>query len=370
MENVNVWRVHTNTDIKDDLKESVADHCIKSNCICLGWSLKDKHLKDYKILEIPYRERKFISIGNEDESFEKYEKFIKDYKIYGGKVSSNIVALKNEMKANDLVWMRKEGIYYLGIVGENSKYYYNSDDNLLDMDASNQRTDIKWIKAGDESEVPGAVTTAFIMGRTLQRINQDGVLEFSQHLVNEKYLKKGENQVYDIEDVEENPDKFFNFISPNDCEDLVCMWLYKKYGYIPVPSTSKTSTQLYECVLFNPNKKINKEAYIQVKKGESELYLSHYTHLKGEVFLFTTKGKIYYKDSKHINNGYDCNFRKIQKHYNEKVLSEKIFKGKINIAIYSINPTIIYNFVMDGENDQYLPKKIIKWRDILRSYSK
>ena len=372
MENINVWRVHTNTDANTNtdknIKESVADYCIRNNCICLGWSLKDEHLRKDNISEIPYNERKLISIWSENESFEKYEKFIKDHKIYGGKVSSNIVTLKNEMKANDLVWMRKEGIYFLGIVGENSKYYYNSDDKLLDMDASNQRTDITWIKAGDESEVPGVVTTAFIMGRTLQRINQEGVLEFSQYLVNEECLKNGEKLKYDIKSVEETPAKFFNLISPNDCEDLVCMWLYKKYGYIPVPSTSKISTQLYECVLLNTNKENNREVYIQVKKAEDNLYISNYTHLRGEVFLFTTMGTIKYKE--HEPDKYDCNFREIEKNYNEGVLNKKIFKGKTNNVIYSINKITIYNFVMDGENDKYLPKKIIKRRELLRSYNK
>lgn len=371
MENINVWRVHTNTDAKKDAKESVADYCIKNNCICLGWSLKDEHLRKDNISEIPYSERKHISIGSDKESYEKYEQFIKDYKIYGGKVSSNIVALKNEMKANDLVWMRKEGIYFLGIVGENSRYYYNSDDKLLDMDASNQRTDIKWIKAGDESAVPGVVTTAFIMGRTLQRINQDGVLEFSQHLVNEECLKNGEKPIYDIRNVEESPTNFFNFISPNDCEDLVSMWLYKKFGYIPVPSTSKIFTELYECVLLNPNKENNREVYIQVKKSghNINLYISDYVHLRGEVFLFTTRGGIKYKrnQSKTVNKD---RFYNTDNSYNRKVINQKTFKGKINRCIYSINTEAIYDFVFEGENDKYLPKKIIKWRELLRSYKK
>jgi hypothetical protein len=44
--------------------------------------------------------------------------------------------------------MRNEGIYWLGLVGKNSRYYFNSDEEALQMDASNQRTDVKWFEIG------------------------------------------------------------------------------------------------------------------------------------------------------------------------------------------------------------------------------
>lgn len=351
MKDINIWRVHTNTDIEEGIKETVGDYCIRNNCICLGWSLKGVNIYDDS--QDMNKIRKYISKGSEDESYDKYERFVIDNKIYSGKVNDNIYRLKNDIKPYDLIWMRNKGIYYLGIVGENSRYFYNSDDIVMQMDATNQRTDIKWIEVGDESEVPGVVTTAFIMGRTLQRINQEGVLQFSQHIVNEECIKNGKKPIYYIEKIEEGFKGFFNLISPADCEDLVCMWLYKKYGYITIPSTNKNSTPLYECVLINPKKRRDKEVYIQVKKGEDNLYKSNYTHLGGEVFLFTTRGKIYLNKNASVED------------YNTTIYNQE---DKLTTVIYSIDVSVIYEFAMDNSNDSYLPNKIIKWRDIFRSY--
>ena len=40
----------------------------------------------------------------------------------------------------------------------------------------------------------------------------------------------------------------YNCLSPSDCEDLVCLYLYDKANYIAIPSTNKIATELYECV--------------------------------------------------------------------------------------------------------------------------
>ena len=55
---------------------------------------------------------------------------------------------------------------------------------------------------------------------------------------------------YKIE-IKNDYETFFNYIRPEECEDLLCMLLLKKYGYIVIPSTNKLSTELYECILLN-----------------------------------------------------------------------------------------------------------------------
>ena len=35
-------------------------------------------------------------------------------------------------------------------------------------------------------------------------------------------------------------------------EDVVCLYLYDRKGYVTIPSTNKIATELYECVLVNP----------------------------------------------------------------------------------------------------------------------
>ena len=79
-------------------------------------------------------------------------------------------------------------------------------------------------------------------------------------------------------------------LSPTDCEDLVCAYLFKKYGYIVIPSTNKDSTELYECVLLNPENR--RHIYIQCKKGNVDINANNYAHLNGDVFLFTSNGSV------------------------------------------------------------------------------
>lgn len=258
MKDITIWRLQSKTSNKNE-NYKVSKYCIDNGIMALGWSLVNEDLEDKGNIDSIIHERNRISLGSEDEVFEKYVSFVEDNNVY--KKIHNIRRLKEEVKAFDLVWMRQEGIYWLGLVGENSRYCYNSNEDVLLMDASNQRTDIKWFEIGGESDVPGVVTTAFIKGQTLQRIKQTGVLEFSQNLINNLY-----KPIYDLRNFDRNAETFFNLISPTDCEDLVCMWLYKEFGYIIIPSTCKTSTQLYECVLINPNNKRSKNIYIQVKK--------------------------------------------------------------------------------------------------------
>lgn len=324
--NISIWRLQTNTD--NETGQSVSDYCINNGVLALGWSLKDSHLANKGLLDDLIKSRANISEGTEDESFNKYEDYVNQNHIY--KSISNITRLKTQIKTYDLVWMRNNGVYWLGLVGEHSRYFYDSSEMALSMDASNQRTDIKWIEVGGESDVAGVITTSFIRGHTLQMINQEGVVEFSKYLINTLY-----KNVYELEGFSNNPQTLFNLISPNDCEDVFCMWLYKKYGYVTIPSTCKTSTQLYECVLINPEDIEKKEIYIQVKKVKKDnvnLYYSDYRNLDGEVWLFTTNGK---------------------------VIGEKY--QNMNV----VDPKTIYDFIMSGENDSYLPRKILKWRGLL-----
>ena len=155
------------------------------------------------------------------------------------------------------------------------------------MDAANQLTNIRWIRfaQADESTVPGAISTAFIKGSTLQRINKPGVDEFSKLLYNREMGKR----IYDVQ-FELTEPNFYSMLSPSDCEDLLCMWLYAKYGYICIPSTNKLATQLYECVLLDP--KTGEHIYIQVKNGNVEIDADDYKQLQGITWLFTTKGRV------------------------------------------------------------------------------
>lgn len=133
---------------------------------------------------------------------------------------------------------------------------------------------------------------------------------------------------------------FYNCLSPSDCEDLVCLYLYDKANYIAIPSTNKIATELYECVLVNPSN--GKLAYPQVKKGRDNLNINDYMELikdnpNKEVYLFTTEGKV--QGDIHINN------------------------------IHGISPYELYNWTEEKiKNNSFLiPKGIVKWYKLIHS---
>lgn len=280
-----VWRLHTKTDSETGLK--ITNYCLDNNVLAMGWSLKDGHLNS---LSKPLLSQAIVDRNNII-TFQEYSDFLKKYGIYGGSVNSNVNRFYYDIKENDLIWVRFGGIYYLGRVTEDSCWEYNKSQLAFDLDASNQITNIEWYEIGDESDVPGAIVTALIRGKTLQRINKDGVKEYSQLLYNEKAKKI----IYSDAKLEKTADTFYNLLSTDDCEDLLCLWLYAKYGYIVIPSTNKKATECYECVLKNP--KTGQEIYPQVKAGAVNLYKKDYAHLNGEVWLFTTRGSVLGEDT-------------------------------------------------------------------------
>ncbi len=307
---MNIWRLQTNT--ASDEERKIADYCLENKIIAIGWSLKN----------LPNaRENERANII----TFDDYIKFIVDYNVYGGKLNSNVKRFYYDIKTDDLIWMRSSGIYYLGRVTEESKWIFNTSDEARKFDAANQITNIQWYRIGDESCVPGAIATSLIRGMTLQKIWKEGVFEYSQLIFNEVSNTKH----YKVTGFERNTDTFYSLLSTDDCEDLLCLWLYAKYGYITIPSTNKKSTECYECILKDP--KSGKNIYPQVKAGTVILYENNYEHLNGEVWLFTTKGSVVKNASGDRKN------------------------------IFIADPVELFDFVGTSVAKNILPESIINW---------
>ena len=233
--------------------------------------------------------------------------------------------------------MRDNGIYYLGYVGNNLRYVYNPSIDALEHDAANQIEDVEWKPIGDESQVPGVIATAFIRGRTLQRVRKDYMYEYASFIYN------GTPLALNIKSNESLKQLFYDCLSPNDCEDLVCLYLYDRKGYVTVPSTNKIATELYECVLVNPLN--GKFAYPQVKKGDKELKINDYKELikdypNKEVYLFTSEGMV--QGDTHIDN------------------------------IHSISSDELYSWVKEKieKNSFLIPEGIVKWYKLIHSSEK
>ena len=312
-----VWRLQVKTGNKN-----IAKYCIENHVAAMGWSLK----------ELPESERKNIK---NIKTFEDYCKYAdKVYKIY-----ASVKRLKEQVKENDIIWMhsRDEGKYYFGRVKKESKWIFNSE-AAEKKDAGNQLTNIDWYEAStrsDEESVPGAIATALIKGSTLQRINKDGVKEYSQLLYNKIHDPEKEQFTY------EKPhlclDKhFYMLLSPSDVEDLLALRLYAEKKYVCIPSTNKIATAKYECVLVDPESEKRKHIYIQVKKGKVDLEASDYVNLAkdgNEVYLLTTEGRV--KNADKYKN------------------------------ITAVNPYEIYRFAIDPKYKNIIPEHVLYWIEFL-----
>ena len=183
--------------------------------------------------------------------------------------------------------------------------------------------------------MPGAIATAFIKGSTLQRINKDGVKEYSQLLYNKIHDPEKEQFTY------EKPhlclDKhFYMLLSPSDVEDLLALRLYAEKKYVCIPSTNKIATAKYECVLVDPESEKRKHIYIQVKKGKVDLEASDYVNLAkdgNEVYLLTTEGRV--KNADKYKN------------------------------ITAVNPDEIYRFAIDPKYKNIIPEHVLYWIEFL-----
>lgn len=325
-----VWRLQTRTDSEDGKK--ISSYCRNQSIAAVGWSINDNQIKEYNVEAFD----KIQSIRASITSKDIYYKVLEEYNLFNIKAGKKIVAVETleRVKPGDYIWMRDNGIYYLGYVGNDVKYKYNPSIDALEHDAANQIENVEWKPIGDESQVPGVIATAFIRGRTLQRVRKPYMYEYASFIYNGKPL------AVNVESNESLKQLFYNCLSPSDCEDLVCLYLYDKANYIAIPSTNKIATELYECVLVNPLN--GKLAYPQVKKGGKALNPNDYIELikdnpNKEVYLFTSEGKV--QDDIHIDN------------------------------IHSISPDELYSWTKEKieSNSFLIPEGIVKWYKLIHS---
>ena len=328
-----VWRLQTRTDSEDGKK--ISKYCLKHEVAALGWSIKDDHINKYNPEAITEIQEKRKQI----ETIHEYYNVVRTYGLYGMNQKKRLVAVDmlKEVEKGDYIWMRDNGIYYLGYVGNNLRYVYNPSIDALEHDAANQIEDVEWKPIGDESQVPGVIATAFIRGRTLQRVKKAYMYEYASFIYN------GNPLALNVKSNESLKQLFYDCLSPNDCEDLVCLYLYDRKGYVTIPSTNKIATELYECVLVDPLN--GKWAYPQIKKGEVKLNTNKYIDLikdnpNKEVYLFSSEDKVVVET--HIDN------------------------------IHIISSDELYSWVKEKieENSFLIPEGIVKWYKLIHSSKK
>ena len=268
----NIWVIQTITS-----GGNIAKKCIEKNIAAVGWSIDDKILdKDNNIL------------------FNEYIRIAENK--YSKRELGNVIRLAENVKENDLIWMRNsdKGVYYIGRKNNNSIWNYSNDKDDIELDMQNQLSNIDWHRVGDESAVPGVISIHFHKrGQTFHKI-QEGKISanrFSTYI----YNKMTSLDFYSQEKLENNKENLFNLLSPNEVEDLLYFYLENKYKYIIVPSTNKIGTPKYEYVLMDRNNGEN--IYVQCKNGkgpECVLRFKDYDNLsedkKYKVYLFSRAG--------------------------------------------------------------------------------
>ena len=159
-----IWRLHVNTS-----GGNCADICLNKNVMAMGWSLNDRHLEENHFNETD--KQKIREQRSSIKSYDDYAALIKEWNVYGSElVNANVRRLYYNIQPDDLVWIRDNGIYYIGRVGETSQWVYDSSQEMLERDSTTHRTCIKWYKVGDEFHVPSKVVNSFILGATFLNI--------------------------------------------------------------------------------------------------------------------------------------------------------------------------------------------------------
>ena len=266
-----VWRIN----IKPDAEEGVDPRafCLKHKILGVGWPVDESTPLDWNTYE---------KLGNET----YYEKGDKGWR-------PAVNAIHNRMSIGDLCWTRDwEGNYFLGRIEGN--WEYRSAPEYVAADVVNVRR-CCWVRTGTVDSVPGKVLNSFRAGRTIQAVHDKTVCFYSKLQFN----KLVDRIVYDLSYIDTQGLDLFSLCSPEDCEDIVAIYLQAEFGYCLIPSTCRPDTAKTEFVLRNSCGK----AQVQVKQGTP---LNQDDFVCDQVdpcqwFLFSTSGNYHGSDANYVH---------------------------------------------------------------------
>lgn len=312
------------------------DYFIKHHCAACGWSFETKSIK----------------------TFDDFKQFFSEHAGEDHKWSrQGIHSLFDQVKAGDFLWTRKEGIYYVAKVPREPRelFYFDTSREAHDYDCAPQLRNIEWKEVGTEEKVPGSISTYTGNRKSISQVDRQELetketgytptaLFSAMQFHEEKYFLEAANL---------NHSDLWFFLNYQAAEDLASLWLYDRYKYVTIPSTSKQSTQKYEFVLIDGtihNKaRSAKRIYVQVKNGNKSLDLDYYKDLlsmdNDEVWLFSTRGHI------NINQGQKASIVCCRR--------EKNTPSGYSIKVFKIQELL--DFAFDKNVLPILPKSITTW---------
>lgn len=268
---MNVWRLTISTNAKDGVDPR--RFCFERGILGVGWAVSADGPLDWKTYE---------RLGTA--AF--YERGDKGW-------WPALNAIGNRMREGDLCWSRdRDANYYLGRV--DGPWEYRAGGAYRDADVVNVRA-TRWVCVGVEDSVPGKVLNSLRARRTLQAVHDDSVRTYSMLTYNQAVRES----VYDLSG-EARPLDLFALVSPEDCEDIVGLYLQEVHGYRLIPSTRRRDTPKTEFVLRKPGG----VALVQVKQGDVALDPGDFGADHGEPcewFLFATGGNYRGGDRAHVH---------------------------------------------------------------------
>ena len=259
---MSVWRIILKPDVKENI--DATEFCRERHILGVGWPVEDGS----KVLEW----EDYCRLGS--------TLYIDGYGDKGWWPALN--AIRNRMQNNDLCWTRdSNGIYYLGRIRGDWKYQWENEYKTADL--VNIRA-CKWVDVGSVDAVPGKVLNSFRTRRTVQQVHDNTAENYSKVL----YSKLSGTGFYSKPEIEIK--NLFSLISPEDCEDLVGIYLQSKFSYTLIPSTCRRDTIKTEFILKNDK---GEKAYVQVKQGDVCLNRDDFIELTppsshDKWFLFST----------------------------------------------------------------------------------
>ena len=98
---MNVWRIQSNTS-----KLNIAEYCIENHIAAMGWSLLEY---EGEASDLQFN------------TFEEYCELAENYYGTDSAYYSNLYKFVNDLKENDIIWIRNNGIYYCARITKKNK---------------------------------------------------------------------------------------------------------------------------------------------------------------------------------------------------------------------------------------------------------
>ena len=253
----NLYRLHLKTATQGP-REELIRYCLNNHVLAIGWSELYDESENISFEEFCERANEKVTLG-------LYNSFPTAIKYFG------------LIEKDDIIWTRDtDGFYYICRV---KKKVEMCNDKALDIGCV---IPVDIIKV--DTNVPGKIVSCFCPTRTIQSINDEKLLKFSEYIIN----RESKKEIYSFETPQYD---LFDMLHPLDVEELIIAYIQIKYDYYLSKNSisGRSTTPSIECEFYSKCVDNPKSAVLQVKTGkdsvESQKYENYIANGK-KVFLF------------------------------------------------------------------------------------